>query len=133
MPIRQWDMIGRQSAAAAHNAAAGTVARVRRETSLVGQASRLSAEAMQQGQDAVKRASGASARRGSRPQEPVVSDPVSVHPAPDGYVRRSPVQPICESADYRRQIVRRIVNGVVVVIVALVLVWLLLRSGILAF
>ncbi len=133
MPTSQWDMIGRQSAAAARNAAAGAAARARRETSLVGQASRLSAEAMQRGEDAVKRASGTSSRHSSRPQEPVVSDPVSVSPAPDGYVRRSPVQPIYEAADYRRRIIRRIVNGVVVVIVALVLVWLLLRSGILAF
>ncbi|MCD8142528.1 MAG: hypothetical protein LUD83_04525 [Clostridiales bacterium] len=134
MPTSQWDMISRQSAAAARNAAAGAVARARRETSLVGQASRLSAEAMRQGENAVKQASGTGVRRKGRPApESVVSDPVSVHPAPDGYVRRSPVQPIYEAADYHNRIIRRIVNGVVVVIVALVLVWLLLRSGILAF
>ncbi len=134
MPTSQWDMIGRQVASAAHNAAAGGAARARRETSLVGQASRLSAEALRQGEDAVRQAAGADSRPGSRPpQEGAASDPVNVRPAPDGYVRRSPVQPIYESADYHRKIVRRVVNGVAAVIVALALVWLLLRSGILAF
>ncbi len=134
MAISQWDLIRRQSEAAARNAASGTAARVRRDASLVNQASQLSVKAMQRGENAVRQAGKNAGRRACQPAgEPVVGDQPEIRPAPDGYMRRSPVQPIYESADYRQRIVRRIVSAVIAVAVMMALVWLLLRSGILAF
>ena len=37
----------------------------------------------------------------------VATAPPPVRPAADGYVRRSPVQPVHEAADYRRRLVLR--------------------------
>ena len=42
--------------------------------------------------------------------------PVTV--APDGYVRRSPVQEIKEAPDYRRRIRRRVIGTVVFLLIA---------------
>ncbi len=127
----QTDILRRQSDAAAYNAASGARARARQETSLVRQASWMLAKTKPCDEDAVR---PVAERRFSRTFQPLdVHDPSERRSAPDGYVRNSPVQPICESADYRRRIIRRGMSAVILLLVALVLVWLLLQSGILAF
>ena len=51
----------------------------------------------------------------------------------DGYVRRSPVQPYQTAADYRRRRVRKAVTALVILIMAVLLVFALMRSGFLVF
>jgi hypothetical protein len=51
----------------------------------------------------------------------------------DGYVRRSPVQPYGIAADYTRRRARRIVTAIVILVFAVLLVFALMRSGLLVF
>jgi len=51
----------------------------------------------------------------------------------DGYVRKSPVQPVREMANYRRKKVVRAVEVALLLAVLMILLWLVLQSGILAF
>ena len=79
------------------------------------------------------RAEGRSAwnsRHASPENEDADSPPA---PLADGYVRRSPVQPVRVSADYYRRRVRRIIGLIVLGAVLVVLVRILIGTGILAF
>lgn len=51
----------------------------------------------------------------------------------DGYVRKSPVQPVREMANYRRKKALRAAEVVLALAVLAVLLWLVLQSGLLAF
>lgn len=132
MGTTQFDIIGRQIEAAARNAAAGTVGRLRRDTSLVNQASRLTGRAIRAGEEAVgRRTRRTGGRRYSPPAgDTVETPPRSQPPAADGYVRRSPVQPVHQAADYRRRLVLRGVGAAALIAVACVAVSLLLQLGI---
>ena len=61
----------------------------------------------------------------------VPTEPQPVRPAPDGYVRCSPVQPVYEAADYRRRLLWRAVGVAVVIAAALVGVYFLGQLGLL--
>ena len=50
----------------------------------------------------------------------------------DGYVRRSPVQPLYTPPDYRRRLIRRAVGIAVLVLLALGILWLLLHYSIMS-
>lgn len=132
MAPTQFDIIRRQGEAAAKNQAERAAAGLRRETSLVGMASRLTGKAFVEGEQALR---GGLFRRRSSPR-PMAGDVVPteaqpVRPAPDGYIRRSPVQPVYEAADYRRRLLWRAVGVVVVIAAALVGVYFLGRLGLL--
>ena len=116
MGTTQLDMIRRQAEAAVRSKASGAAARLRREASLVNQASRLTGKALRDGEEALRSRRGR-ARRSARAAvgATVATAPPPVRPAADGYVRRSPVQPVHEAADYRRRLVLR---GVLVVVLA---------------
>ena len=96
MGMTQLDIIRRQAEAAARNAVSGTAARLRRETSLVNQASRLTGKALQDGNEALRRRRQRAAR-GERDQATVETPPPPPRPAEDGYIRHSPVQPVREA------------------------------------
>ena len=116
MGTTQLEIIRRQAQAAVQNKVSGAQARIRRETSLVNQASRLTGKALRDGEEALRSRRGRS--RGSARAAAgatVATAPPPVRPATDGYVRRSPVQPVHEAADYRRRLVLR---GVLVVVLA---------------
>lgn len=132
MAIDQLDLIKKQTEAMVRNKASGSVAKLRAETSLVKQASRLTGRMNRELQQAEKTVVQ-SRKTGRHRIEPdtVAEEPRPVKPAPDGYVRRSAVQPIRVPADYHRKIVRRILSGTVAVICVLVVVWLLQQSGLL--
>ena len=51
----------------------------------------------------------------------------------DGYVRRSPVQPYRTAEDFARRRARKIVTAVVILIVAVLLIYALMKSGLLVF
>ena len=51
----------------------------------------------------------------------------------DGYVRQSPVQPVREMADYRRKKTLRAAQTALILAVLAILLWLVLKSGLLAF
>lgn len=54
-------------------------------------------------------------------------------PLTDGYLRRSPVQPVRVSADYYRRRIRRIIGLIVLAAALIALVRILIGTGILAF
>ena len=122
----QLDIIRSQAASAARNASARARSELRRETSLVNQASRWAGRAAAQGEAALRGRGGG--RRGSPPAGAGRSEtPRPARPAPDGYVRRSPVQPLRVAPDYRKRLIKRIIGGVVLVLLVLGVALLLLK------
>ena len=122
----QLDIIRSQAASAARNASARARSELRRETSLVNQASRWAGRAAAQGEAALRGRGGG--RRGSPPAGAGRSEtPRPTRPAPDGYVRRSPVQPLRIAPDYRKRLIKRIIGGVVLVLLVLGVALLLLK------
>ena len=126
----QLDIIRRQAEAAARNAAARAEGNLRRDASLVNQASRWAGRTMAEGEAALRARS-----RGLRQSEGVSRETMAtcappVSPAPDGYVRRSPVQSIHVMAGYRRRQVLRVVAAVVMLAAACVGLYLLNRLGV---
>ena len=103
--MTQFDIIRRQTQSAARNAVAGAAGRLRRDTSLVSRASQLTGRAIREGESAWRKET-VRRRRGS-PGETVKGRARPVRTAPDGYVRRSPVQPVFQAADYHRRRARR--------------------------
>lgn len=130
--MTQLDIIRRQAEAAARNQARRAAAGLRRDTSLVGQASRLTGKAVQAGQAAGQRWAGRARgrRRGTEPTVP--TQPRRPQAAEDGYVRRSPVQPVYEAADYRRRLVQRGIGIAVLIVVIVAAVIMLDRLGVFA-
>ena len=127
--MTQFDIIRRQAESAVRNAAAGAVGRLRRDTSLVNQASQLTGRAIRKGEAAWKKR-GAAGRRRSACGPTVEEAARPTRPGQDGYVRRSPVQPVHQAADYRRRLVLKGVGVVALIAVACAAVSLLLQLGI---
>ena len=132
MGTTQFDIIGRQIEAAARNAAAGAVGRLRRDTSLVNQASQLTGGTNGGGEGVLRnKTRGSGGRRYSAPNgNTVETPPRPLYAALDGYMRRSPVQPAHQAADYRRRLVLKGVGVVALIAVACAAVSLLLQLGI---
>lgn len=108
MAINPLDLVGNQVKSAAQNQVRSAQAQLRRETSIVGYANARIGAAAQKLEQARKKPAAKRAKAGVYVQE---------HPAilaPDGYVRRSPVQPLRVAPDYYKRLTRRIVGGVVV-------------------
>ena len=137
MGLTQLDIIRKQIESAAKNRAAGEAAKLRRKTSLIGEISRLTGRANRALDDAVQQ--GAQWRAGRRPD--ILEDddgtdagdsPAQPHICADGYVRRSPVQPLYTPPDYRRRIIRRAAGIAALAAAALVIVWLLVHFSVLS-
>ena len=129
MGTTQLDLLRRQAEAAARNAAAGAVGRLRRDTGLVNQAARLTGRAIRDGGKAAERrwrGKGPAARAPGA----TVKTAAYVRPASDGYVRRSPVQPVHEAADYRRRLFLRGLGAVAVLAAVCFGIGLLSRLGV---
>lgn len=114
----------------------------RRKSSLVSEVSRLTGKAVQQQEEKMSRQGEKTvrARAAGKRSPPFWAAPVGEERtdpprclAPDGYVRRSPVQPIREIAGYRRRLALRAVGAAALLTALLILLWLVLRTGILAF
>jgi hypothetical protein len=103
--MSQLDLINRQIAGAAKNAVNRELAGVRRETSVVGRANRLFASALR---DFDKPKKTKAAKNGV-----YMGTGDLVDPAPDGYIRRSPVQAMAVAKDYKARIVKRIIAIVI--------------------
>ena len=126
----QFDIPRQQAEAAARNAANRAQGKLRRETSLVGQASRWAGKAMRQGEEVLReQAAGYGRRKTKGPGQTKAAAAPPPRPAPDGYVRRSPVQPLHVAAGYRRQQIRRLVTIVVVAAAVCVGLYLISRLG----
>lgn len=107
MAINPLDLVGNQVKSAAQNQVRSAQAQLRRETSIVGYANARIGAAAQKLEQERKKPAAKRAKAGVYVQE---------HPAilaPDGYVRRSPVQPIRVAPDYYKRLTRRIVGGAV--------------------
>lgn len=138
MGLTQLDIIRKQIESAAKNRAAGEAAKLRRKTSLIGEISRLTGKANrtidQAGREAVRW------RTDRLPDilegEVEWDEPVEGAEPPyicaDGYVRRSPEQPLYTPPDYRRRLLRRAAGAAAVVLLALAVLWLLVRYSILS-
>ena len=138
MGLTQIDIIRKQIESAAKNRAAGEAAKLRQKTSLIGEISRLTGKANrtidQAGREAVR-------WRTDRLPD-ILEDEAewdepgeSVEPpyiCADGYVRRSPEQPLYTPPDYRRRLLRRAAGAAAVVLLALAVLWLLVRYSILS-
>ena len=130
MGTTQFDIIRDQVQAAARNAAAGAASRLRRETSLVNQAHRFTGRAFQAGEDALRRGVRWAGGQGGSNDVFVQTPSHPRQPAPQGYVRRSPVQPVYRAKNYYRRLLLRAVGLVALAAVACVAVYLLLQLGI---
>ena len=129
--MTQFDIIRQQAESAARNAAAGAVGRLRRDTSLVNQASQLTGRAIRKGEAAWKKR-GAAGRRRSACGPTVEEAARPTRPGRDGYVRRSPEQPLYTPPDYRRRLLRRAAGIAVAVLLALAVLWLLVHYSVLS-
>ena len=130
MGTTQFDIITDQVQAAAHNAAAGAASRLRRDTSLGNQGHRFSGRAVLGGGEALRRGVRWAGGQGA-PNDGFVETPSQPQqPAADGYVRRSPVQPVYRAKNYYRRLLLRAAGLVALAAVACVAVYLLLQLGI---
>lgn len=133
--MTQFGLFRRQAEAAARNEVSRAESTVRRETSITGEANRLTAAAASRGEKAVR---GRWKRRreytGSvRPRETEAGRKQSISQVTaDGYRRKAPVQPIYEEPGYRRRLILRAVWTVLAVVVLLFAIYYLLHSGLLA-
>ena len=130
MGTTQFDIITDQVQAAAHNAAAGAASRLRRDTSLVNQAHRFTGRAFQAGEEALRRGVRWAGGQGGSNDGFVETPSQPQQPAADGYVRRSPVQPVYRAKNYYRRLLLRAAGLVALAAVACVAVYLLLQLGI---
>lgn len=130
MGTTQFDIITDQVQAAAHNAAAGAASRLRRDTSLVNQAHRFTGRAFQAGEEALRRGVRWAGGQGVPNDGFVETASQPQQPAADGYVRRSPVQPVYRAKNYYRRLLLRAAGLVALAAVACVAVYLLLQLGI---
>lgn len=126
----QFDILHHQAEAAARNAAAKAESELRRDASLVNQSSRWAGRAMTEGEASLR--SRANGRRRSTPlsRQTEAAPTRPAPPAPDGYVRRSPVQPLHVAEGYRRRQALRAVAVAVVIVAACVGIYLLNQLGI---
>ena len=124
------DTIPARVQGAPHSAAAGAATRLRRDTSLVNQAHRFTGRAFQAGEEALRRGVRWAGGQGV-PNDGFVETPSQPQqPAADGYVRRSPVQPVYRAKNYYRRLLLRAAGLVALAAVACVAVYLLLQLGI---
>lgn len=135
MGLTQLDIIRKQIESAARNRIAGETAGLRRKTSLIGEVSRLTGRANR----AVDQALGRTGRRRRQddpgdipPGAPDTRQDAPEQILPDGYVRRSPVQPLYTPPGYRRRLLRRAAGIAVMVLLALAVLWVLLRYSVLS-
>lgn len=126
----QSDILHHQAEAAARNAAARAEGALRRDASLVNQASRWAGRAMTEGQASLRSRAGEKRRGSPPPQKTETAQPQPVRPAPDGYVRRSPVQPLHVAEGYRKRQALRAVAVAAVIVAACVGIYLLNQLGI---
>lgn len=126
----QFDILRHQAEAAARNAAQRVQGQFRRDASLVNQASRWAGRTLTQGEVQVRKAAGKRRRSYTPSGETQPQPPRPTPPAPDGYVRRSPVQPLHAAADYGKQQARRAAATVVVIAALCVGLYLLNQLGV---
>ena len=126
----QFDILHHQAEAAARNAAARAEGSLRRDASLVNQASRWAGRAMTEGEAALRSRVGSEGRAHTPPRRTEAEQPRPVRPAPDGYVRRSPVQPLHVARGYRKRQTLRAAAVAVLLTAACVGIYLLNQLGI---
>lgn len=128
----QLDMIRRQSEAVVHNEVSRSVSSARRDTSLVNQATGLMGRTVRESERTVRSGRFSKTVLRQDPSSHVsATEPAPVYPASDGYIRRSPVQPLYEAADYRRKLVLRIVGGAALILAACAGIYFLMQLGLL--
>lgn len=126
----QFDIIRNQAEAAARNAAARATGSLRRDTSLVNQASRWAGRTLTEGEADLRRKMNSQRRAYAEPQETVGERIRPLRPAADGYVRRSPIQPLRVIEGYRKRQVLRAAAVAAVIVAICVGIYLLNLLGV---
>ena len=133
MSLQTLETVANQTKSAARNLAANAAASVRRETSITGWANRLLAGSAKKAasvrrnmDEGVYILSPEDVQKGRRMEDrPFI--------APDGYVRRSPVQELIVPPDYRRRLILRAVKYAAGIGAAALVFFALVRFGIIGF
>ena len=130
MGLKSLKTVAEQTKNTAQNAVRAATAEVSRETSITGWANRLVAGAVHRRSnlrdsrdEGVYILSAEEVRRGRRLDE-------ECFVAPDGYVRRSPVQEIVVAPDYYRRLVLRTLGYLVMGVAAAAVIYVLMKIGI---
>jgi len=131
MSTSQFDIIRHQAEASVRNRVSGAQARLRRETSLVGLANQWGMELSRQAENLARPRGRHTKAQRAGDARPMKSAPI--RPAQDGYLRRSPVQPVMVPRAYRRQLAMHVLRIAGLVVLIAVGVYLLMRSGLVAF
>ena len=126
----QFDIIRSQAEAAARNAVSRAAGKLRRDTSLVSRASQLTGKSLRAGEEQLRREVEAARYRRQTGDQPVIPTETRQVPPADGYVRRSPVQPIYEAADYRLKLIRMGVGILALLVAACIAAAVLNRMGV---
>lgn len=126
----QFDILRHQAEAAARTAAARAEGSLRRDASLVNQASRWAGRAITEGQASLRTRTDGKQRRSPSPGETRTKQVRQVPSAPDGYVRRSPVQPLHVAEGYRRRQALRAAMAVVLIAAAGLCIYFLNQLGV---
>lgn len=121
MPITPLDAVGKQLESAVKNQARAAQARALRESSIVRQANaRLGAALNRAGKPEKRPRRAGQSKSGVYAQQRPAA-------APDGYVRRSPVQALRVEPGYRKRLVKRAVGALIGALVVLGVALLLIR------
>lgn len=137
MGLNQLDVIRKQIESTVKNRVAGETAKLRRGTSLIGEISRLTGKANRTMEDAAQQITRGyglhwpeTLEQDDRPAGGTPADRPTV--CADGYVRRSPVQPLYTPPDYTRRLLRRAAKIAALVVIALAVLWLLVHYSVLS-
>lgn len=114
MPITPLDIVGKQIESAAKNQMRSAQAELLRETSIVGQANARLGKALNALTN--NKNNKKNSRAGRTRLDGVYVQERSVITAPDGYVRRSPVQSLRVPSDYYPRLIRRAIGAAIVVL-----------------
>ena len=128
--MSQFRLFRRQTTQALRSQAAQTEGSLRRETNLVADANRAAGRALKKGEQTARDKWKDRNRRegGTRGRETVAGRSRPAVRLPDGYERKSPVQPVYEDPGYRRRLLLRAVWAVIAVSLVLFLLNYLVHS-----
>ena len=129
-PVSRLRLFRRQTTQALRSQAGRAEGDLRRQTNLAADANRAAGKALQKGEQTARdRWKDRSRRNGvPRAEETVAGRSGPAVRLPDGYERRSPVQPVYEAPDYRRRLFFRAVWAVIAAALVLFLLNYLLHS-----
>ena len=139
MAASPFSTVANQAASTVKNLAGGVSAGIRAETSITGRAATLAGTAVKKAESRVREAQRRSRDRSGvyilTEEEARAKDSAGgeLFVAPDGYIRKTPVQHIVLAPDYRARQVKKIVSGILLAALAVAVVYILARFNVISF